>query len=62
MNITWEDAEKILNQALKTTLAEINEEDSQIGKELDKAWNRGADTMKNNALILFIQKDKEETA
>lgn len=62
MNITWEDAEKILDQALANTLAEISEESSQIGKELDRAWNRGADTMKNNALILFIQKDKEETA
>lgn len=59
MNVNWKDAEKLLDEALAKTIFQVNEED-RIAAELDKAWNRGAKAMLNEALLLFIQKDKEE--
>ena len=59
MNVSWQEFEKILDEALVKTIFEVNEED-RIAAELDKAWNRGAKAMLNEALLLFIQKDKGE--
>lgn len=56
----WEKAEKILNEALANTVMEVDEENVSYASELNKAWNRGAKTMLNEALILFIRRDREE--
>ena len=51
-----EEAEAILEQALKNTLYEVQEEENTIGAELDKAWNRGAKTMMNETLALLVKR------
>ena len=55
-----EEAEAILEQALKNTLYEVQEEENTIGAELDKAWNRGARTMMNETLLLLAKRDMDQ--
>ena len=55
----WQEAEKILKVALEKATLEVCKEASYAA-ELDKAWNRGAKVMFNEALVLFIKRDKGE--
>ena len=48
---TIEEIRAFLKKAFKLTEIEINPEESMISNELDKAWNRGAQSMFNRSLV-----------
>ena len=48
---TIEEIKEILEKAAESSKMEINESGNVIAVELDKAWNRGVNHMKNSALL-----------
>ena len=48
---TYEELIKILNNALEKSVQKIGDNDSEISKVMDKAWNRGATSMFNHVLL-----------
>ena len=58
LTMDWHEAEEILKVALEKATREVSE--GAYAAALDTAWNRGAKVMFNEALILFIQRDKEK--
>ena len=61
MNIDWQEMGKLLDQALENTIFKDAGENA-LADELNNAWNRGAKSMLNETLILFIKKEREESA
>lgn len=48
--MSFDEVKAMLEKALEKSKMPINEE-NEIGKRLDEAWNRGVTAMYNNALI-----------
>ena len=48
---TMEEVKAILEKAAAKSTMDIDESGSAIAVELDKAWNRGVNHMKNGALL-----------
>lgn len=61
MTIDWQEMEKLLDQALENTIYKDTGENA-FADELNNAWNRGAKSMLNETLLLFIRKEREESA
>lgn len=48
---TYEELNAVLEKALEKAVFHINENEPEIAQSMDKAWNRGATSMFNHALI-----------
>ena len=50
---TIKEIKTFLEKALSMTVMEPDDSESAISNALDKAWNRGANSMHNRALVLM---------
>ena len=52
---TIKEIRAIMDKAFEKAQFEIRDDDNVVAKELNKAWNRGVNSMYNNALVAMYQ-------